>query len=74
MHHVTQVEKRRVAVHCHAGLGRTGLAIACHLVHIGDCNAAAAVRLVRKGRPGALQTAAQEQFVAVFEQYLKHLR
>jgi protein-tyrosine phosphatase len=32
MHH--SIEKgHKVAVHCHAGLGRTGLSIACYLVY-----------------------------------------
>jgi hypothetical protein len=30
--------------------------------------------MVRAGRPGALQTAAQVRFVSIFEQYLAHLR
>lgn len=65
---------RRVAVHCHAGLGRTGLAIACSLVYSQRMQAAEAVKTVRAGRPGALQTAKQELFVYVFEQFVAHLR
>lgn len=74
MHYVTAIEGRKVAVHCHAGLGRTGLAIACYMVFAGECNAADAVASVRRDRPGALQTAAQVMFVSIFEQYLQHLR
>jgi hypothetical protein len=74
MHHATSVEGRRVAVHCHAGLGRTGLAIACFLLYSRTAaSASAAIAAVRSGRPGALQTAAQVLFVSIFEQYLSHL-
>lgn len=33
MDYVTATERRAVAVHCHAGLGRTGLAIACFFAY-----------------------------------------
>jgi protein tyrosine phosphatase domain-containing protein 1 len=74
MQYVTITEGRKVAVHCHAGLGRTGLAIACHLVFTRANSAGEAVLAVRRSRPGALQTRKQELFVHVFEQYVKHLR
>jgi hypothetical protein len=75
MQHCTAVEGRRVAIHCHAGLGRTGLAAACFLVFTRESpSAAAAVAAVRAARPGALQTPAQVLFVSIFEQYLAHLR
>lgn len=74
MDHVTRVEGRRIAVHCHAGLGRTGLSIACFMVFAGTHNAAAAVKEVRKYRRGSVQTSRQVQFVSIFEQYILHLR
>ncbi|XP_024535677.1 protein tyrosine phosphatase domain-containing protein 1-like isoform X2 [Selaginella moellendorffii] len=40
----------KVAVHCHSGLGRTGLVIACYLVYTGQRNAVGAVELVRMHR------------------------
>jgi hypothetical protein len=61
----------KVAVHCHAGLGRTGLVIACWLVLGGAASsAAAAVSYVRRHRSGALQTRKQVRFVHEFEQAL----
>lgn len=75
MHYTTVVEQKKIAVHCHAGLGRTGLAIACFLLASGEAaSAARAVDMVRQHRPGALQTNAQVMFVSIFEQYLQHLR
>ena len=59
MEYVTTVERRKIAVHCHAGLGRTGLAIACFFVFTGLHDAAAAVNFTRQYRPGSLQTQAQ---------------
>jgi hypothetical protein len=68
-HHVDSGEK--VAVHCHAGLGRTGLVIACWLVLGGIVSsAAAAVSYVRRHRRGALQTRKQVRFVHEFEDAL----
>lgn len=64
----------RIAVHCHAGLGRTGLAIACCLVFQGTHSAADAVTLVRRMRPGSLQTRGQDHFVHAFERHVEHLR
>jgi protein tyrosine phosphatase domain-containing protein 1 len=74
MDHIVNVEGRKVAVHCHAGLGRTGLAIACFFVFARLHPSADAVREVRKFRSGALQTSRQVLFVSVFEQYIDHLR
>lgn len=59
-------EKRKLAVHCHAGFGRTGVAIACILVATLNLNPADAITTVRTGRPGALQTKTQTSFVAEF--------
>ena len=55
----------RVAVHCVAGLGRTGTVLAAWLVARG-ADAEAAIHRVRAERPGSLETAEQEHAVHLF--------
>ena len=64
----------RVAVHCHAGYGRTGMVIACYLVFAHHYSADMAITTVRQKREGSVQTKEQKRFCYRFEQYIKHLR
>ena len=59
----------KVAVHCHAGLGRTGVLIAAYLVYYLRVRTNDALRYVRLKRPGAVQTRRQIDCVKEFEAY-----
>lgn len=54
-----------VAVHCHAGLGRTGTILACYFVERGMA-ADDAIEHVRDLRPGSIETDDQERAVSEF--------
>jgi atypical dual specificity phosphatase len=61
----TWEEGGAVAVHCLAGKGRTGTALAAWLVAAG-MQPAAAIAAVRAARPGSIETAVQERAVQDF--------
>ena len=51
-----------VLIHCHAGLGRTGLLAATFLVSMG-LPAESAIKTIRETRPGSIETIEQERYV-----------
>jgi atypical dual specificity phosphatase len=69
---IKKAHERRmgVAVHCTAGLGRTGVILACYFVLQG-LTAQNAIARVRRMRPGSIET--DEQTEAVVEFARRHL-
>jgi protein-tyrosine phosphatase len=51
-----------VVIHCHAGLGRTGLLAATFLVSMGLA-AESAIKTIRETRPGSIETIEQEKYI-----------
>ncbi|XP_056138481.1 protein tyrosine phosphatase domain-containing protein 1 [Lampris incognitus] len=64
------VKEGKVAVHCHAGLGRTGVLIACYLIYTLRIGPSEAVHYVRIKRPCSIQTRAQISQVFDFARLL----
>jgi len=58
-----------VAVHCIAGLGRTGTILACYLVGEGK-SADQAIKTIRKWRPGSVENSEQEAVIYEYERFL----
>ena len=61
-----RAENRPVAVHCEAGLGRTGTMLAAYLISEGE-SAQAAIRRVRAAEKVAVETVRQIQFLEQYE-------
>ena len=59
-----------VAVHCLAGLGRTGTILACYLVGQG-VSADKAIKTIREWRPGSIEVLEQEAVVYEYDRFIK---
>ena len=68
-----RVAQRPVAVHCEAGLGRTGTMLAVYLISEGE-SAETAIRRVRSVEPVAVETSGQIQFLEYYAQSRREKR
>jgi hypothetical protein len=64
----------RIAVHCHAGFGRTGILIACILVYHDGISAETSISFVRSRRAPSIQNKRQQAFVHEFASRCQKLR
>ena len=60
-----------VLVHCLAGMGRTGVILACYLIKYQKMSASEATEKVREERPGSIQSYPQEEIIFQFEKSLQ---
>jgi hypothetical protein len=69
----SRADRKPVAAHCHAGLGRTGTMLAAYLVAEG-ATATEAIWQVRDVERGAIETTRQVQFLEAFEPHCRKHR
>jgi hypothetical protein len=73
--HSDIVKGGKVLIHCHAGLGRTGLIIACYLLYSKFSKSPEeAIDFVREKRPKSIQTRNQVNYVYIYYDYLVNTR
>ena len=63
--------KEPVLVHCLAGMGRTGVVLACYLVKYQNMSADEATQKIREERPGSIQSYPQEEIIFQYEKSLR---
>ena len=67
---IVQQEKGAIAIHCKAGLGRTGCLIACYAMKHYQFNAADFIGWIRVARPGSI-LGPQQHFLIEVEKLMK---
>ena len=71
---LVSVNFAKVAIHCHAGLGRTGLLISCYLVYSQRMTADQAIHYIRLKRKNSVQMSDQIIAARNFERFLQPVR
>ncbi len=71
---VTNDEKSKVLVHCHAGYGRTGVVIVCYLLFNSTEDSDTIIKKVREKRKKCVETKSQVSYCKKFEDFLNHSR
>lgn len=71
---LAHLNEETVAVHCRFGLGRVGTMLACYLVKTTQCSAEEAISIVRRERPGSIETNEQEKLVQEFSASLRKIK
>ena len=66
----TKASDKKLVVHCDAGIGRTGTMLACFLVSKGY-DVTKAIKVVRKKRPGSVETDEQQEVVFKYGEKIK---
>ncbi|GBP20882.1 Dual specificity protein phosphatase 23 [Eumeta japonica] len=62
----SEIRGEVIGVHCRQGHGRTGVMLACYLVHFHDMAPERAILTVRLRRPGSVETYEQEKAVCYY--------
>ncbi len=65
-----QKNKMITLVHCSAGIGRTGMVLACYLIYKYNMKAQDALKKLRELRKGSISDKSQEKCVYLYERWL----
>lgn len=65
-------KSKKVAVHCHAGKGRTALVICAYLIYVNRYDYNTAIQIFRSKRPKSMKKSDQIKTLKLFEEYVSH--
>ena len=70
--HEQITDGQAVMVHCAAGMGRAGTILACYFIKYKKLTAEEAIEMIRRERPGSVQSEVQEMAVGFYEKHVKN--